>query len=177
MAIAPEQFTTLRLAATRLHARDLADLCVLHRDPRVMATLGGIRTDAQTLEYLDRGVAHWERHGFGLWTLRSTQGAFMGRAAIRHVLVDDQDEIEIAYALAADAWGRGIATEIASALLGVAFDRLRLPDVTAITTTDNRASQRVLEKVGLTLERSLVFLGAPCVLYRIDRDDWRGTAP
>jgi ribosomal-protein-alanine N-acetyltransferase len=58
----------------------------------------------------------------------------------------------IGYCLAKPAWGRGIATEAAGALLRLAFEDLRVHRVWSSCDPDNAASRRVLEKVGMRHE-------------------------
>lgn len=99
-----DHFSTDRLTAERLHENHLADLVALHLDPDVSRYIGGVRSAETTTNYLATNMAHWDEHGFGLWTLRSKDGAFAGRAGIRHILVDDVAEIEIAYAFKRDLW-------------------------------------------------------------------------
>lgn len=62
-------------------------------------------------------------------------------------------EAEIGYILDPAYAGRGLATEIARELVAVAFDNLDVRRVTAGCYADNRASRRVLEKVGLRQEQ------------------------
>ncbi len=50
--------------------------------------------------------------------------------------------------------GRGYATEAARALIEYAFDELHLKRIVAMTEYDNSASQRVMQKAGLTLTRN-----------------------
>ena len=57
-------------------------------------------------------------------------------------------EPEIKYALLRAAWGRGLATEAACALLDFARDR-GLPEVIATVDPQHGASQRVLAKAGM----------------------------
>jgi hypothetical protein len=45
--------------------RDFADLWRVHRDPEVMKTRGGLRSEVQTREYLQVNLDHWERYGLG----------------------------------------------------------------------------------------------------------------
>lgn len=90
-------FSTQRLIAEKLREDHLADLVALHLDPEVSRYLGGVRLAEVTKAYLATNMAHWDQHGFGLWALRTSDGAFAGRAGIRHILVDGIDEIEIAY--------------------------------------------------------------------------------
>jgi RimJ/RimL family protein N-acetyltransferase len=160
-------FTTGRLDATRLRADDFATLCELHHDPEVMATLGGVRSDEATRDYLTRNLEHWAEHGFGLWMFRHhATGAFVGRGGLRHVILEGISEVEITYAIARSAWGQGYATEIATASIDIAFNTLGLVDVVAFATPENESSRRVMEKVGLRYERAITHDGVPCVLYR-----------
>jgi RimJ/RimL family protein N-acetyltransferase len=110
-----ERFATDRLIAERLREDHLADLVALHLDPDVSRYIGGVRAPEATKAYLATSIAHWDQHGFGLWALRTPAGEFTGRAGIRRTVVDDVPEFEILYALMRDFWGRGLASEIASA--------------------------------------------------------------
>ena len=78
-----------------------------------------------------------------------------------------ESEVELAYALMAESWGRGLATELSQALLAVAFEHLGLEDLVCFTLTTNRASRRVMEKVGFTFERDVIHAGMPHGLHRI----------
>jgi RimJ/RimL family protein N-acetyltransferase len=80
-------FHTDRLVATRLDEIDLSELCRMHRDAKVMATLGGPRSDERTREFLRTNLGHWDDHGFGLWVFRAaSKGTFVGRGGLRHVV-------------------------------------------------------------------------------------------
>lgn len=164
-----DHFSTDRLTAERLREDHLADLVALHRDAEVSRFLGGVRTPEVTKAYLATNMAHWDQHGFGLWTLRTKNGAFAGRAGIRHILVDDVDEIEIAYAFKRESWGQGFASEIATALTDIGLLQLELPCLIGIANVGNAASRRVLEKSNYLLERSTISRGDDVVIYRIRR--------
>jgi ribosomal-protein-alanine N-acetyltransferase len=139
----------------------------MHRDPQMMKTLGGLRSEEQTREYLQVNLDHWERHGFGLWLLREAEcSAVVGRSAIRHVDIEGQPEVELAYALLPNHWRRGLATEVARAMLELAFSELRLRELVAFSLPDNVASRRVMEKSGGTYEREVLHGGRRHVLYR-----------
>jgi ribosomal-protein-alanine N-acetyltransferase len=159
---------TPRLIGTRLCADDLDTLCALHRDPAVMATLGGVRSDERTRAYLAENLAHWDRHGYGLWVFRErTTGAFVGRGGLRHVTLEGTPEIEVTYALAQASWGKGYATEIAEASLDLGVRELGLKDIVAFAEPDNHASRRVMEKIGFRYERDIVWHDLRHVLYRL----------
>lgn len=162
-----ETFETARLAATAIAPRDLADYCRLFSDKLVAATLGGVRSREETERYLQLGVEHWRRHGFGIWTFRNRSDArFVGRAGLRHGQVGGRAEIELLYALLADEWDKGLATEIARALMSLAEERLGLDSVVAFTRPTNRRSRRVMEKAGFIYESDILHADEPHVLYR-----------
>jgi [ribosomal protein S5]-alanine N-acetyltransferase len=162
-----DTFQTERLWAERLRPDHLADLCRMHNDARVMATLGGVRSDAETAGFLDRSVDHWRVHGFGLWTFRDkATDAFVARAGLRHVKINDEDRVELAYALMTEFWDRGLATEIGRTILELGRARLNLVDVVAFTLVTNRASRHVMEKLGLLYQLEFVHDDEPHTLYR-----------
>ena len=80
-----------------------------------------------------------------------------------------QDRVgELGYTVRPDFWGQGIATAASRLLLDYAFERVRLHRVWANCDEENRASARVLEKLGLSLEgrhRDVLFV----------RGSWRTT--
>ena len=161
-----EQFSTSRLTAERLHKSHLADLVALHLDPDVSRYLGGVRSPAATETYLITNIAHWERHGFGLWVLRTRTGEFAGRAGIRHLMLDGVNEVEIAYTFKRALWGHGLANEITKALMNLGLVQLGLPSLVGVVSVENAASRRVLEKSDFALERSGIYHGDEVVIYR-----------
>ena len=164
-----DRLTTPRLVAERLCEGDLPDLVALHQDPEVSHYLGGTRSPEATKAYMATNLGHWDRHGFGLWTWRTPDGVFVGRAGVRPLAVEGVVEIEIAYALTRDAWGRGYASEMTQALVEHTLKRLELSSLVGVVMVEHRASRRVLEKAGFTLEGTVVHAGEPCVLYRLNR--------
>lgn len=171
MADSMDRFTTERLTAERLREAHLDNLLRMDQDPRIMNTLGGVRSEDQTREYLQRNLDHWDRHGFGLWILKlRVDGSFVGRAYLRHLHIGGNDEIAIGYALIPDYWGMGLATEIAAAIVDLAFSQIGLDDVVAGSLPENWASRRVLEKIGGRYERDTVYKELPHVLYRISAE-------
>jgi len=171
----PDSFTTERLRAERLRPTDLPELRRMHRDGLVMAELGGLRDDEQTAVYLADNLRHWDDHGFGLWIVYERDGAVpIGRALLRHLVVDGTDDVETGYAFYEPYWGRGLASEVLRACLDIGFGHLQLPAIVAVTSPSNFASQHVLRKAGLACERTFEHHGAPALLFRITRAEYAG---
>src|SRR5262245_33844225 len=157
---------TLRLLLTRMRPDDLDDLARMYGDPRVMATLGGVRSAAETAQYLERVLAHWDQYGFGWWAARDPlTGQFAGRGGLRHATVEGRAEIEVGYGLLPEFWGRGLATELARESVRVGFAELHRPELVSFTLPTNDASRRVMEKAGFRYERDIIHADLPHVLY------------
>jgi len=80
--------------------------------------------------------------------------------------------VEVAYRLARAAWGKGIATEAAGALVAHALLTLVLPRVVAVTYPDNRASQRVLDKLGFERRGLIEYKGVEAMFHVLTREAW-----
>jgi RimJ/RimL family protein N-acetyltransferase len=63
-------------------------------------------------------------------------------------------EFGLYYALSPKHQRHGYATEAAQALIDYAFQTLKLKRIIATTTHDNAASQRVMQKLGMTIQRN-----------------------
>jgi RimJ/RimL family protein N-acetyltransferase len=162
-----DTMSSAHLRGERMTTEHVADVQWMHRDEAFMAYLGGVRSDAATQEYVERNVAHWDEHGFGIWILRDPKTSkVIGRGGLRHVEIEGVDEVGVGYAFFPERWGRGLATEVALACLATARDALGLGSVVADAHPDNAASIRVMVKVGFGFEREVTIQGVPLVLYR-----------
>src|ERR1700683_5730571 len=100
-----ETFLTPRMDADRITEDDFADLLRMNQNSTLMATLAGIKTEAQTREFLRSSIEHWERHGYGIWIFRTRdEGRFVGRAGLRNVTIENSAEVELVSALVAGRW-------------------------------------------------------------------------
>lgn len=131
---------------------DLAPFAAMNSDPRVMLHFPALLTEAETAEMLVRNAAHFERHGFGVWAVEiSATGEFAGFIGLSVPRFDAPFTpcVEIGWRLAARFWNQGLATEGARAALRFGFETLGLKEIVSFTTAGNKASQRVMEKIGM----------------------------
>ena len=66
-------------------------------------------------------------------------------------------------------WGRGYATEAASAWLSCAFGALGISEVVALAEPANVASLHVLEKLGMRRAGERIAFGRPHAVFRTQR--------
>ena len=94
------------------------------------------------------GIESFARHGFGFWGVREKdREGLIGFCGLRHV--EPTEDVEILYGVDPRLWGRGYATEAARALLAWVFRETGLPRIFAGADPPNRASFRVLQKLGM----------------------------
>jgi RimJ/RimL family protein N-acetyltransferase len=178
------------LATSRLSLRaaewaDLPLLIELNSDPEVMTyQLGRAATAAETEEEWERRLTRQSdpSRGLGYW-LGFEDGVFLGWWSASSYAPDPATS-GIGYRLRTAAWGRGLATEGALAMVGQAFLDPGIERVFASTMAVNSASRRVLEKVGLTLTSTWMYetddplpgseLGE--VGYELTRAEWAATS-
>jgi RimJ/RimL family protein N-acetyltransferase len=131
----------------------------INRDPEVTRYLGapaGIA--ASTPAFLAGAVAHWDEYGFGFWAVESIapadEGAFLGFIGMAHptFLEPLAARVELGWRLGRRAWGRGLATEGATAARDHAFDAVGIDELISIIHPENRRSQRVAKKLGMSIE-------------------------
>lgn len=88
------------------------------------------------------------------------------------------DRLALGFVLAPEAWGKGLATEAAEAMIDAAFGLTPAVEILAGVRVENEASKAVLEKCGFAL-LGTGRQGAParggmveCHSFRLGRADW-----
>src|SRR5215208_6853470 len=166
---------TDRLLLRRLVMDDLDDLFVLYRDPEIRKYFPeGVLTLEETKEELEWHMnGHPQYPELGLWaTIHKETGRFIGRCGLLPWEIDDELEIEIAYLLEKSFWHQGLATEAAHGILKYGFEKLNLSRLICLIDPGNIASQKVAERIGLTLERKVDGIAGdsfPTLIYSIDK--------
>ncbi|GIN84777.1 alanine acetyltransferase [Heyndrickxia sporothermodurans] len=159
MKILETERLTLRLQTTN----DAEFILELLNDPSWFQFIGdrGVRTIEEARSYILNGpVRMYEQFGFCLYLVERKEDHIpIGICGL--VNRDSLDDIDIGFAFLPKYWGKGYAYEAASAVMTYAKDTLELKRIVAITTQDNHASAKLLEKIGLKFER----------LVRLPNDD------
>jgi RimJ/RimL family protein N-acetyltransferase len=162
---------TARLVGRRPEPGDADAYVRFYGDPRVAegSWPAAQRTADHARANLAKSIDHWQRWGFGLWTVLLPGGEIIGHAGAQHTTVAGRREVELGWFIHPDHWNRGYATEMAREAARVGFDVLELDDVVAFTVDVNAPSRAVMEKLGMTYERDVEHAGLPHVLYRLRR--------
>jgi RimJ/RimL family protein N-acetyltransferase len=163
---------TKRMLLRRQIIEDLDDLWALYCNPEITKYIPDApRSREEAQEELE-----WHMNGhprfpeLGLWaTIHKETEKFIGRCGLLPWTIDGQQEVEIAYTIAQEYWGQGLATEAAQAILSYGFERLKLPRLISLIDSENIASQKVAEKIGMTFEREGHDDLGPFLIYSINK--------
>ena len=149
----------IRLETERLlfrdHLRsDVDAFCALEADPDVRRYVGGLprpRADAER-KFL-RHLKNARRRLALRATIFKADARYIGYCGL-YAGDGRPGEATLAFTLAKEYWGRGLATEAGEAFINLGFQRLRLKRLLAVAEVGNAASLRVLEKLGFSLVRT-----------------------
>nr|MBA2637677.1 GNAT family N-acetyltransferase [Solirubrobacterales bacterium] len=125
---------------------------VLYRDPEAMHFIGGPHSVQATRQGIERYVDQQEADGFSFWAVEERETGLMVGEAGLFPLNGRGPDVEVGYAFGSPWWGRGFATEAATAILGEAFGPLDLHRVVAVAKRENTGSLNVLRKIGFREE-------------------------
>lgn len=153
----------------------------IYGDPDVMRFIGHGQTVAdaaamqERLRQRNREIAELN-DGSGFWAIEDkATGELVGTVILKQ-LPDGEgrstDDWEVGWHLKRSAWGKGYATEAGRALLEYGFSDLQLPVIYAVANPENRASIRVMERLGMSSQgRTQKYYGEEGVLYAMQAGD------
>jgi RimJ/RimL family protein N-acetyltransferase len=168
------EIETQRLLLRQWRDDDVEPYARICADAEVMRYIGGgaALTREQSEAQISDFVRHWEEHGFGLWAIEhKASGAFVGFVGLSHQdgWTESEHKREVGWRLDPAYWGRGFATEGAVASVRYGFEVLGLERIISIIQPENKASRRVAEKAGLSLQGETRWRGNGVVWYAVDR--------
>ncbi|HEX8929617.1 MAG TPA: GNAT family N-acetyltransferase [Actinomycetota bacterium] len=120
-------------------------------------------------------AGHWQLRGYGMFVVEEREtGAFVGR--VGPLRPEGWPALEIAWAVAPEAQGRGYATEAARAATEWTFATLAPQRIVSLIHAENAASRRVAEKLGERRSGEIFSpLGEPCEVWEMGRVAWSGS--
>jgi RimJ/RimL family protein N-acetyltransferase len=148
-------FETARTVVRRLGPADAPRLEALDSDPEVMRYINGGRPTP--IAVIKKKLGDWtsgydapQPHGF--WAIDLKPGLeFAGWVHLRPDRLQPEFD-ELGYRLTRASWGRGLATEVARAMVEHTMQTWKRKPIVAGALIGNVASQRVMEKIGMYRE-------------------------
>lgn len=168
---------TERLILRDLEKHDAEGMFDLESDPDVHEFLGKkpIKTLEEARETIDYIRNQYEKNGIGRWAIidKNTQD-FVGWTGLKYEqrLREGFSYYDLGYRLRKKYWGNGIATETAIESLKYGFEKLDLKEICAAADINHRASNKILQRVGLRFIETFDFEGVPHNWYKITKAEW-----
>lgn len=174
--------TTDRLILREVEANDRDAIFAYQSDSRYRRYYPWIPDVQEDVHRLVDAFIHWQeeqpRYKFQLAITLLVDHRLIGTCGIRAAKVNGQ-EAELGYELHPDHWGQGYATEAAHAMLIFGFGTLNLQRVWAQCLAENKASVRVLDRLGMRQEQLLskhTWMQKrwwDTLVYAISKAEWR----
>ena len=153
---------------------DLPYHLAMGKDLQVMQYIrnGETRSDEKISEILKIQIEDYRKYsGLGIWAVCLRENnSFVGVAGLKHL--DQTEDIELGYRYLKEYWGLGIATEASQLLLHYGFQKLKLPQIVAITHPENKGSVNVIEKLGFQYQKNAHYYETDVLYYTLDSMDY-----
>ncbi len=158
---------TPRLILREFGLKDAHKMWELNADPEVIQYTGN-----QSFESVDaakvflRNYTHYCERGYGRWAVVSkAKGEFIGWCGLKW---NEDNFVDIGFRFFRHEWNKGFATEAAKACLEYGLFDLKIKEIIGRSSIENKASIRVLEKIGMCFWKEEHCEGiGPAVYYRI----------
>ena len=139
---------TERLYLRVFETGDADAMSEIHSDEEAMKYIGrgGVLNMEQTKKGIEVFIKKQSENGYSVWGVVEKQSdKLIGHCGLN--MLNDKSDIEIAYLLAKDHWGKGYATEAAKATLNYGFEKLNLKRIIALAYPENYPSHNVIKKI------------------------------
>jgi ribosomal-protein-alanine N-acetyltransferase len=144
---------TARLAIRSWEAADRSPFAAMNADPAVMEFFFKPLTPSESDALVEVFEAELSERGFCPWAVEElSSGDFIGFVGLHAVPpnIPCAPATEVGWRLARPFWGRGYATEAASAAVEFGFGSLGMDSVVSFTSVLNVRSRRVMQRLGMT---------------------------
>jgi RimJ/RimL family protein N-acetyltransferase len=179
IAVLP-RLDTSRLTLRPPNAEDFDAYAAFMSDPATAEPIGGVQPRAAAWRGFMTMAGAWSLQGFAMFSvIEKSTGRWIGRVGPWRP--EGWPGTEVGWGIVQDCWGRGYATEAATAAIDWAIDALGWTDIIHVIAPTNARSQAVARKLG-SRNRGRGTLPAPHTDTIIDlwgqsAADWRSSHP
>ena len=170
-----QEIITSRLTLREVQDSDVEGIFRLDSDPEVHRYLGN--KPISTLEESRAVIAYirnqYKSNGLGrMAVIEKATGDFIGWAGLKYedMVKPKEPYYDLGYRLIKQYWGKGYATEASVASLKYGFETLSLEEICGGAAIGNKASNRILSKIGFVMEAPFMFDGEMHNWYVMDRE-------
>lgn len=163
---------TKRLILREMTPHDAENAYLLNLDPDVVKYTGDVafKSIEEAKNFLIN-YNHFKKYGFGRWAvIRKSDNEYLGWCGLKYSI--DKDEYDLGYRFMKKYWGFGYATESSIKSLELGFNKFNIKCIVGRVMTDNLASIKVLEKIGMSFYKNETCGGEDGIVYKIDKEEF-----
>lgn len=166
---------TERLILRKLEKNDAERLFLLDQNEKVMKYLGvkaidNIEETQKNIEFIQK---QYEENGIGRFAvIEKETGHLIGWSGLKLITEPINNKtgfFDLGYRFLPECWGKGYATESATAWLNFGFNEMNLNEIFAHAHSENKDSCRVLEKLGFKKTEEFTEPDGLCYWYELKR--------
>jgi RimJ/RimL family protein N-acetyltransferase len=162
---------TERLILRKFEESDIDAIFEMRSDAEVMRFIREPQNRDETINWLKLVSSHWQDEKIGFCAvIEKSSGKVIGWCGLWRL--KETGETEVGYAIDKEYWGKGLAVEAARAFLEYGFTKLNLEKIVAVARPENKASRRVMEKLGMHYDYAGEFYGRQLVHYSIAKEEF-----
>ena len=171
----PNMFETARLFLRPLNKDDTDAIFALRRDAELMRFIREPQTKhAEAESWIKLISSLWESEKIGFCAvIDKNSNEFIGWCGLWHL--KETGETEVGYAIAENFQKKGFASEAAEKFLEYGFYQLNLEKIVAVARPENKASRRVMEKIGMKYDGIGKYYDRDLAHYSILRENFIAT--
>ena len=147
-------FETPRLFLRRFTEEDVPLVYKLNSDPEIIKYVHEpvLENEEQAKEILINNILPQYKLNVGRWAIHTKADyEFIGWCGLKYI--EEPKMIDLGYRLLKTAWGKGYATEAAQYTLIYGLRDLKIDLITGTAHSENIASIKVLEKIGMKFSK------------------------
>jgi [ribosomal protein S5]-alanine N-acetyltransferase len=157
------ELETKRLIINHFDTSDIEAWATIESDPEVRKFVDNkTLTFKESKAYVLENIESYRINGYGRYAVREkSSNSLVGMCGF----LNDDFGLDLGYRYSRDAWGRGIGTEAAQAVIEHGLKKLGLPSIVGGVLHENIASEKILIKLGFIFEEETYFMGKLCKKY------------
>lgn len=160
---------TERLTLRKIVEEDADALFQILSNGDVMRySVNGPSSEEGVYKFIHSTLARYDKDGIGPWAvIEKATNTLIGECGISVKDIDRVKEYELSYRLSRKYWGKGFATEAATACRNYGFKHLNLDRIISIQERENKSAIRVTQKIGMTLEKETTYHHKVVLIYSV----------
>lgn len=159
---------TERLILREFTILDAENFYLLNLDYEVIKFTGDLAFESiESAKLFIENYDHYKKYGFGRWAvINKINGEFLGWCGLKYS--PESNEFDIGFRFFQINWSNGYASEAALACIKIGFNKFKIKSIIRKAMKENKASVKVLQKIGLTYFEERKCDDKQLVIYKIE---------